>query len=123
MRLTTRQFALDGPEWATTAVAVVVSSAAYVTGGLPYLSRGVLGDLAGLGLLAGVVLVRGERLRHEALLCLGAIGLVLLVDPRWPVRVTEPVWWSAFALGLLGYVVLRRRVLQPARGPGIPRPS
>lgn len=108
MRVTTRQFALDGPEYATTAFAAVVSSAAYLTGGLPYLSRGVLGDLAGFAVLAGVGLAVGARVRHEALVCLGLIGAVLLLDPRWPLDAPEPVWWSAFALGLLSYLAVRR---------------
>lgn len=108
MTLTTRRFALDGPEYATTAVAAIASSAAYLTTGLPYLSRGVLGDLAGLALLAAVGLVRGERVRHEALVCLGLIGAVLLLDPRWPLGVPEPVWWGAFTVGLLAYLRLRR---------------
>lgn len=111
MRGTTKQFALDGPEYATTALAAVVSSAAYLTGGLPYLSRGVLGDLAGFALLAAGGLARDERMRHEALVCLGLIGAVLLLDPDWPVRVPEPARWAAFVLGLLSYLALRRTQL------------
>lgn len=111
MSLTTRQFALDGPEYATTALAAVVSSAAYLTGGPPYLSRGVLGDLAGFAVLAAVGLVRGKRVRHEALVCLTLIGAVLLLDPQWPLSVPEPAWWTAFVVGLLAYVAVRRAVL------------
>lgn len=66
---------------------MIVSSAAYLTGGLPYLSRGVLGDLAGLTLLAAVGLTVDARVRHEALVCLGFIGSVLLLDPDWPMDV------------------------------------
>jgi hypothetical protein len=108
VRLTTKQFALDGPEYATTALAAVVSSAAYLTFGLPYLSRGVLGDLAGFVVLAALGLARGERLRHEALLCLALIGGVLLLDLQWPLAVPEPAWWAVFVCGLLPYLFLRR---------------
>lgn len=113
MTATTRRFALDGPEYATTAVAAVVSSAAYLSGGLPYLSRGVLGDLAGFALLAAVGTARRGRVRHEALVCLALIGAVLLLDPQWPLQAPEAVWWSAFGVGLAAYLGLRRTVLCP----------
>jgi uncharacterized membrane protein len=108
--LTTRRFALSRTEWATTAVAAVVSTAAYLEGGQPYLSRGVLGDLVGFGLLAAVGLARGARVRHEALVCLVLIGVVLLLDPRWPVGTGEAPWWVAFAVGLAAYLGVRRRL-------------
>ncbi len=119
MRGTTRTFALDGPEYATTAVAAVVSSAAYLTDGLEYLSRGVIGDLLGFAVLASVGLALGRRLRHEALLCLACIGGVLLLDPAWPVEIAEPYWWGAFSIGLAAYLSLRRTRLaarEPASG-------
>ena len=106
----TRRFALSPGEWATTSVAAVVSSAAYVVGGQPYLARGVLGDLLGFAALAALGLRRRARLRHEALLCLACIGAVLVVDPRWPLQLGEPVWWGLFAVGLAGYLAVRRRV-------------
>ncbi len=99
MRLTTSRFPLDGPEYATTALATVVSSAGYLRGGLPYRSRGVLGDLVGFLVLAAIGVARGERVRHEALACLTGIGIVLLLDLQWPLRFAEPFWWSAFLGG------------------------
>jgi MYXO-CTERM domain-containing protein len=108
--LTTRRFALSRAEWATTAAAAVVSSAGYLAGGQAYLSRGVLGDLAGFALLAALGLARGARVRHEALVCLALIGVVLLLDPRWPVGTGEAPWWAAFAVGLVAYLAVRRRV-------------
>lgn len=112
MRATTRTFALSTPEYVTTAVAAVVSSAAYLIGGFPYLARGVVGDLTGFVVLGVAALVLRARLRHEAALCLALIGAVLLVDPDWPLRVAEPVWWALFSLGLAAYVVVRRRICQ-----------
>ncbi len=113
---TTRRFALSGPEYATTAVAAVVSSAAYLSSGLPYLSRGVVGDLAGFLLLGAVGLAVGARVRHEAAVCLVLIGLVLLADPQWPMQVGEPVWWALFAAGLTAYVVVRRHLCDDDEG-------
>ncbi len=113
---TTRRFALSGPEYATTAVAAVVSSAAYLSSGLPYLSRGVVGDLAGFLLLGAVGLAVGARVRHEAAVCLLLIGLVLLADPQWPLQVPEPAWWALFVAGLAAYVVVRRRLCDDDEG-------
>lgn len=110
MRATSRRFALSGPEYATTAVAAVVSSAAYLTGGSDYLARGVVGDLAGLSLLAGVGLAARARPRHEAAVCLALIGLVLLAAPQWPLRLPEPFWWTLFSVGLAAYLGVRRHV-------------
>lgn len=87
-----------------------MSSAAYVTAGQPYLARGVVGDLAGLAALGVAGLAAGARVRHEAAVCLAGIGVVLLHDPQWPVRIAEPVWWGLFSVGLAAYVVVRRRV-------------
>jgi hypothetical protein len=73
-RGTKRAFALSRAEWATTAVAAVVSSAAYITAGFPYLARGVVGDLAGFVLLGVAGVAVGARLKHEALICLVAVS-------------------------------------------------
>lgn len=110
MNLTTRRFALSRAEYATTAVAAVVSSTAYVTGGFPYLARGVVGDLTGFAVLAAAGLAAGARVRHEAATCLAMIGGVVLLDPDWPLRVSEPLWWAAFTAGLTAYVVVRRTI-------------
>lgn len=109
-RGTTRRFALSPAEWVTTAVAAVVSSAAYVTDGFPYLARGVVGDLTGFLLLGVAGAAVGARLKHEALVCLALIGVVLLIDPQWPLRLSEPLWWGLFSVGLAAYVVVRRKV-------------
>ncbi len=109
-RGTTRRFALSPAEWATTAVAAVVSSAAYVAAGFPYLSRGVVGDLTGFLLLGLAGVAAGARLKHEALVCLALIGVVLLLDPQWPLRLSEPLWWGLFTVGLAAYVAVRRRI-------------
>lgn len=107
-RATTRRFSLAPAEWATTAVAAVVSSGAYVSLGQPYLARGVVGDLTGFLLLGAAGAAAGARVKHEALVCLGMIGAVLLLDPQWPLRLSEPVWWSLFSVGLGAYVLFRR---------------
>ena len=49
-------------------------------------------------------------MKHEARRCLALIVAVLLLDPAWPLEVSEPVWWTLFAIGLAGYVALRRRL-------------
>ena len=105
---TTRSWGLSRLELVTTAVAVVVSVTGYLALGFPYLARGVVGDLVGLSLLSAVALARRERLRHEALLCLALIGVVLLLDPQWPLAVRESVWWAAVAVALAAYLALRR---------------
>ena len=110
-RATTTRTRLDRAELATTAVAVVLTIIGYLTGGLAYLSRGVVGDLLGLALLTAVVVVRRARLRHEALLCLLLIGGVLLLGPQWPLEVAEPIWWLVFTVGLTGYLLARHAVL------------
>lgn len=110
MRATTRRFALSRAEYATTGVAAVVSSAGYVTGGFPYLARGVVGDLSGFLVLGVAGIAAGARVRHEAAVCLGLIGAVLLLDPQWPLALPEPAWWALFSIGLVAYVVVRRRI-------------
>lgn len=91
----------------TSAIAVVVSSTAYFLGQHAYLARGVVGDLVGLGVLSAVAAVTGRRLKHEAILCLALIGAVLLLEPDWPLRSPDALWWSIFVVALGGYVVLR----------------
>jgi hypothetical protein len=110
VRLTTRRFALSRSELVTTAVAAGVSAAGYLTAGSPYLARGVVGDLVGFAVLGTAARLAGWRLRHEAAVCLGLIGVVLAVDPQWPRRVADPVWWLAFGLGLGAYLAVRRHV-------------
>lgn len=112
MSATTGRFALSGPEYATTAVAAVASTAGYLTGRSDYLARGVVGDLTGLLLLGAVGLVARARARHEAAVCLVLIGLVLLLDPQWPLRLHEPVWWALFSIGLAAYLAVRRHVCE-----------
>ena len=112
MTVTTRRFALSRPEYATTAVAAVVSSTAYVTGGFPYLARGVVGDLTGFVVLGVAGAAAGARVRHEAAGCLTLIGAVLLLDPQWPLELAEPAWWALFSTGLAAYVVVRRRICE-----------
>ena len=107
---TTRRFALDRREAVSTAVAGVVSTAAYLRFGHPYLARGVIGDVLGLVVLALVAFRTGRRLRHEAALCLVLIGAVVLLRPAWPLRVGDGVWWLLFFAGLLPYVGVRGRV-------------
>ena len=106
----TTRFALSRAEWATTALAVVVSVTAFLAYGAPYLARGVVGDLVGFALLSIVGLVRGARVQHEALVCLVCIGVVVAVSPDWPLRVASGVWWLLFVLGLVAYVGVRRRL-------------
>lgn len=95
----------------------MVSTTLYVALGEPYLARGVVGDLAGFAVLAGVLASTGRRARHEALVCLGLIGVVLVVQPDWPLRQGPVVWWAAVTAGLSGYLLVRTRVLRShARG-------
>ena len=108
--LLTRRFALSRVEWATTATAVLVSGGAYARGGPDYLARGVVGDLAGLAVLAAVGLRARARVRHEALVCLAGIGVVVLAGPGWPLALPSALWWAAFVDGLVAYLVVRRRV-------------
>ena len=108
--LTTRRFGLSAGEWATTAVAAVVSTGGYLSGGSSYLARGVVADLLGFALLAGAGLAVHRRVRHEALICLVLIGAVLLLDPQWPLALPETAWWAMFFVGLTAYVSVRRRV-------------
>ena len=92
-------------------MAAVLSSTGYVAGGLDYLARGVVGDLAGLLLLDAAALVLRARVEHEAAACLVLmIGVVLQLDLQWPLRLPEVFWWGAFTAGLGSYLVVRRHV-------------
>lgn len=108
-RVGTRRFALSRGEAATTLLAGVVSSAAYVVGGYPYLARGVVGDLLGFLVLAAAGTLMRARIKHEALLCLVLIGVVVAAGWTWPLRLNEPVWWTLFFIGLGAYAAVRRR--------------
>lgn len=102
---------LDVTEWVTTGVAVVVSTTLYLQYRHPYLARGVVGDVLGFAVLGGFVVVRRRRVRHEALVCLAAIGVVWRIRPAWPLRFSSIFWWVVVALGLAIYVSLRQLVL------------
>ncbi len=108
--LRTRSWGLSRVEWLTTAVAAAVSTTGYLVGGADYLARGVVGDLVGFLLLGAVGTALRARVRHEALLCLVLIGVVLLASPDWPLRASSTTWWVAFAAGLLAYLAVRRRL-------------
>lgn len=116
--MTTVRQGLDRAELVTTALAVVISSLLYVAFGHPYLARGVVGDLLGLATLTAVVVLARRRGRHEAAVCLVAIGAVSVVSPDWPLRVPGVVWWSLVAVGVAGYAAVRRRVLCEAEERG-----
>jgi len=112
MSFTTPAARLGGTEAWSTAGAAAISTALYVVLGEPYLARGVVGDLAGFAVLTGVLASSGRRARHEALVCLGLIGAVLVAQPDWPLRQGRAVWWTAVTVGLAGYLVVRTRVLR-----------
>ena len=107
---TTRRFALSPSEWATTAIAAVLSTGAYLAHGHPYLARGVVGDLLGFVVLGAVGLAAHARVKHEAALCLALIGLVVLAGPQWSLALAEPAWWALFFIGLAIYIAIRRRI-------------
>jgi len=114
--LATRQFALSRPELATTAAAVVASSALFLRYGHPYLARGVVGDLCGLVALTLLGRRWHARARHEVLWCAVGIGLVVGARPEWPLRLPDPLWWLVIAGALAGYLRLRRTLCSmPAR--------
>jgi hypothetical protein len=112
--LTSRRWALERGEVVTTALAFAISTTLYLRHGHAYLAQGVLGDLAGFGLLTAVLAVRRRRLRHEALVCLAAILAVLAAEPRWPLRWRSATWWTLVAAGLTAYLLVRRRLLHAA---------
>lgn len=109
--LTSIRRALDPAEWATTALATVVSTLLYLRHGHPYLARGVVGDLVGFAVLSGILAVRRRRARHEATVCLAAIGAVWCLHPDWPLRLHSTFWWAAVALGFGAYLTVRQRRL------------
>ncbi len=109
-RLLTAKRGLDRSELVTTVAAFVISSALYARWRHPYLARGVVGDLVGLTLLSLVVRTRRQRLRHEALVCLASIGVVLAADPEWPLAIPDAVWWLAVVAAVTGYLAVRLRV-------------
>jgi hypothetical protein len=111
VRPATRHWGLRRAEWVTTAVASRMSGAANARWGDPYQARGVVGDLLGFAVFATAGLARGARLRHEAPRCLAGVGIVVLTGPRWPVAMSDRVWWAAVTAGLGGYLVVRRRGL------------
>lgn len=113
--LLTPDRALGRREAVTTGLAVLISSGLYLRDGPPYLAWGVVGDTVGLALLTGALLARRGRLRHEALPCLGAIGLTLALQPRWPLRLPSRFWWVVVAGELLGYTMVRGRLLPTCR--------
>lgn len=106
----TRRFALSTGERVTTAIAVLVSTGAYLSVGFPYLARGVVGDLLGLAVLGVLGAAGRARVEHEAAVCLAMIGLVVLAGPQWPLALSERTWWALFVAGLVVYVAVRRRL-------------
>jgi hypothetical protein len=116
MRLTSSRWGLERSEVLTTCAAFAISTTLYLRYRHPYLARGVLGDLIGFAVLAAVLATGRRRLRHEALVCLAAILAVLAVHPEWPLRLRSAVWWLLVALGLLAYLVARRRLFVPEGG-------
>lgn len=109
--VTSSQHALDRIEVLSTVAAFLLSSTLYVAYGHPYLARGVLGDLVGLGVLTAVLLIRRRRGRHEALVCLAGIAVVSAASPEWPLRVPDGVWWPVVAFAVGVYVLVRQRIL------------
>ncbi|MDQ6837804.1 MAG: hypothetical protein M3137_05560, partial [Actinomycetota bacterium] len=104
----------------TTLGAAAVSTALYLRNPHPYLARGVTGDILGLAVCAIPLLSRRQRLRHEAALCLGAIGAVYAFRPDWPLSINDTTWWTTITAGLTGYIILRHRRLatpHPGHGP------
>jgi hypothetical protein len=112
MEATTRRWGLDRAELATSAVAVVVSTWAFLAYGAPYLARGVVGDSLGFTVLLVPLVLRGRRGRHEALVCLAGIGLVHLLGWRWPLALPSTVWWAVFAVDLGTYLAVRWALLR-----------
>lgn len=113
MTVVTPQERLTRAEIASTLWAVAVSTALYLRDPHPYLARGVTGDILGLAVCAIPLLSRRKRLRHEAAVCLGAIGAVHAVQPDWPLSINDTTWWTMITAALTGYVILRQRNLAP----------
>ncbi len=104
---TSATWGLQRDEVASTAAAVVISSACYLLLGDDYLARGVVGDSLGFAVLGAALLFRGRRLRHEALWCLAGIGVVHAIGVDWPLRLSPGLWWAVVAADLLAYLALR----------------
>ncbi|MEW6473842.1 MAG: hypothetical protein AB1679_16440 [Actinomycetota bacterium] len=49
-------------------------------------------------------------------LCLFCIGVVLILDPDWPLRLPGLLWWSAIVASVAIYLVVRYRRLRRASG-------
>ncbi|MGH3452525.1 MAG: hypothetical protein ACRDQW_17850 [Haloechinothrix sp.] len=109
--LTTDRHGLDRAELASTTLAVGFSSGLYLVFGHPYLARGVLGDLLGLGVLTAVLIIRPRRLRHEAIVCFVGIGIVSAFRPDWPLSLPGIVWWGAAMAAVTAYVAVRQHRL------------
>lgn len=118
MTAVTTQKRLSRTEIATTLGAVAISTSLYLRDPHPYLARGVTGDMLGLALCALPLLSRRQRLRHEAAVCLGAIGAVHVFQPDWPLSIDDTTWWATIIAGLAGYIILRHRNLAP-QGPDL----
>lgn len=121
MKTVTAEARLSRAEIATTLAAVAISTSLYLRDPHPYLARGVTGDILGLIGCSIPLLISRQRLRHEAAVCLTAIGAVQAVKPQWPLGVDDTTWWATIAAGLTGYAILRRRILarpHPNPGPG-----
>jgi len=119
MKAVTAEARLGPAEIVTTLGAVAISTSLYLRDPHSYLARGVPGDILGLVVSSIPLLSRRQRLRHEAVVCLTAIGAVHAVKPQWPLRVDDTTWWATIAAGLTCYIVLRRRILAgPHPDPG-----
>ncbi len=114
-RFLTAERGLEPSEVLTTVAAFAISSALYARWRHPYLARGVVGDLIGLTLLSAVA-ARRVRLRHEAMVCLASIAVVLAIDPQWPLAIPDVVWWLAVVAAVACYLVIRLRVGQGLTG-------
>jgi len=121
--VTTGEARLDRAEIATTLGALVISTSLYLRDPHPYLARGVTGDILGLIVCSIPLLSRRQRLRHEAAVCLTAIGAVHAVKPQWPLCVEDTTWWVTIGAGLTGYVILRRRILAGQHPDALDRPD
>lgn len=110
---TSAQTGLDWAEMATTAAAVAVSGSCWALLGAPYLARAVVGDTLGFTVLSAVLVARGRRLRHEAAVCLVAIGLVHLAGWAWPLALPSWAWAAVFLVDLACYLALRTGLLRP----------
>lgn len=113
-RFTSERAGLERREWLTTGAAFAGSTALYLSSGHPYLARGVVGDLLGLGVLGFILSVTKQRARHEALVCFLGIGAVAVTSPDWPLRLASPWWWAIIVGGVAAYLAARHRILSKA---------